>query len=196
MADQIEGGIAQFGGIMGRNRGGHAHRNALRAVGQQVGEGGGQHHRLFFRTVIGLAEVNRIFVQPFENEAGDFGQPRFGITHGGGIIAVDIAEIALAVDQRIALGKILGQTHQRIINRLVAMRMIFTDDIADHAGAFFESRAGIKLQQAHGIEQAAVDRLQPVARIGQSAVHNRRQRISEVTLFERLTQIHTGHTIP
>ena len=196
MADQIEGGIAQFGGIMGRDRGRHAHRNALRAIGQQVGEGGGQHHRLFFRTVIGLAEIDRILVQPFENETGDFGQPRFGVTHGCGIIAVDIAEIALSVDQRITLGKILRQTHQRIIDRLVAMRMVLTDHIADHAGAFFERRAGIKLQQAHGIEQAAMDRLQPVARIGQGTVHNRRQRISEVTLLERITQIHTGHTIP
>ena len=49
--------------------------------------------------------------------------PRFGVAHGGGIIAVDIAEIALPVDQRIALGEILREPHQRVIDRLIAVRM-------------------------------------------------------------------------
>ncbi len=85
-----------------------------------------------------------------------------------GIIAVDIAEIALAVDQRIALGEILGEAHQGVVDRLVAMGMELADDVADDAGAFLESGAGIEPQQPHGIEQPAVDRLQAVARIGQA----------------------------
>ncbi len=53
---------------------------------------------------------------------GHVRQPRFGIPHGGCVIAVDIAEVALAVDQRIAHGEILRQPHQRVIDGLVAMR--------------------------------------------------------------------------
>ena len=45
------------------------------------------------------------------------GQPRLGVAHGRGVIAVDVAEIALPVDQRIAHGEILRQTHQRVVDR-------------------------------------------------------------------------------
>ena len=95
------------------------------------------------------------------------GEPRLGIAHGGWIIAVDIAEVALAVDQRIALGEILRQTHKRVIDRLVAMRMKLADDVADHARAFLERRARVEPQLLHGVKQAPMHRLEPVARIGQ-----------------------------
>src|SRR3546814_11404835 len=68
------------------------------------------------------------------------GQARLGISHGGGVIAVDIAEVALAVDQRIALGEILGEPDHGVIDRLVAMGVVFTDHVADHAGAFLVTR--------------------------------------------------------
>ena len=60
----------------------------------------------------------------------------------GGIIAVDIAEIALPIHQRIALRETLGETNERIVDRLIAMRMIFTDDIADDASAFLKPPVG------------------------------------------------------
>ena len=47
------------------------------------------------------------------------------------IITVDIAEIPLPLDQRITLREVLRQTHHRFVHRDVAMRMIFTDDVAD-----------------------------------------------------------------
>jgi len=37
------------------------------------------------------------------------------------------------VDQRHAHGEILRQTHQRVIDRLIAVGMVFTDDVADRA---------------------------------------------------------------
>ena len=93
---------AQFAQIVRRDRGRHADRDAVRAVGQQIGEGGRQHDRLFVLAVIGGAEIDRVLVQPFQQRLGDLGQAAFGVAHGGGVIAVDIAEIALAFDQRIA----------------------------------------------------------------------------------------------
>ena len=51
-----------------------------------------------------------------------------------------------------------------------------------------ERRAGIEPQQAHGVQQAPVHRLQPVARVRQRAVHDGRQRIGEIALFQRLAQ--------
>ena len=57
----------------------------------------------------------------------------FGVAHRGRVIAVDIAEIALPVDQRIALGEILREPHQRVVDRLVAVRMEIADHVADDA---------------------------------------------------------------
>ena len=70
---------------------------------------------------------------PCEQQVGDLGQPRLGVAHGRGVIAVDVAEIALAVDQRIAHGEILRQAHHGVIDRRVAMRMVVAHDVADDA---------------------------------------------------------------
>ena len=75
---------------------------------------------------------------PVEQQPRDLGQARLGVAIGGGVIAVDIAEIALPVDQRVALREILREAHQRVVDRLVAMRVVLADDVADDAGAFLE----------------------------------------------------------
>ena len=173
IVDQMQRGVAQLGGVVRRDRGRHADRDALRAVGEQIGESGRQHHRLFAGAVIGRAEIDRVLVDAVEQQPRDFGQPRLGVAHGGGVIAVDIAEIALPVDQRITLREILRQAHQRVVDRLVAVRMEVAHHVADHLGGLLESGPGVEPQQPHGVQDPAVDRLQPVARIGQRAVHDR-----------------------
>ena len=157
---------------MRRNTGRHADGNARRPIGQQIGKSGGQHNRLFIFAVISGAKINRVAVNILQQQTGNFGHARFRITHGGGIIAIDIAKIALPINQRIAHRKILRQTHQSIVNRLVTMRVITTDNITDNARRFFETLLGVKAQLPHGIQQATVHRLQPVAHIGQSAIGN------------------------
>ena len=138
--DQRDEGGAELAQIVRRDRGRHADRDAARAIGQQIGEGRRQHHRLFVFAVIGGAEIDRVLVQPVEQRLRDFGQAAFGVAHGGGVIAVDIAEIALPVDQRIAHREILRQAHQRVIDRLIAMGMERAHHIADHLGGFLEAR--------------------------------------------------------
>ena len=68
-----------------------------------------------------VAEVDGVFVDAFEQGARDIRHARLGVAVGGGAVAVDVAEIALAVDQRVARGEILGEAHQRVIDGLVAM---------------------------------------------------------------------------
>ena len=188
IVDQEQRGVAQFGRVVRRDRGRHADRDALRAVGQQIGERRRQHHRLLAGAVIGRAEIDRVLVDAVEQQPRDFGQPRLGVAHGGGVIAVDIAEIALPVDQRIALGEILRQPHQRVVDRLVAVRMEIAHHVADHLGRLLERRSGIEPQQPHAVEDAAVHRLEPVARVRQRAVHDGGQRIGEIALLQRLAQ--------
>ncbi len=175
--------------IVGRDRGRHAHRNAGRAIGKQVREGARQNHRFLVFLVVGRAEIDCVLIDPLEQQGRDLGHARFGVAIGGGVIAVDIAEIALPVDQRIALREVLGEPHQRIIDRLVAMRMELTDDVADDAGAFLEGRVRPDAHLAHGMDDTPMHGLQAIAHIGQGPVHDGRERIGEVTLLERGAKI-------
>ena len=181
--------LAELGRVVRRDRGRHADRNALRAVGQQIGKAAGQHDRLFRLAVVIGAEFDAVLVDAVEQQPRDLGHARFGVAVGGGIIAVDVAEIALPVHQRVARGKILRQPHQRVVDRLVAVRMERAHHVADDFGGFLERRAGIEPQQPHAVEDAAVHRLEAVAGVGQRAVHDGRERIGEIALFQRLAQL-------
>ena len=189
VVDQVERRRAKLGGVVRRDRRRHADRDAGRAVGEDVREGAGKDDRLLVLLVVGRAEIDRILGDAFEQRSRDLGHARFGVAHGGGVIAVDVAEIALPVDQRITHGEILREAHQRVVDRLVAMRMELAHHLADDAGAFGKTLVGIEAQEPHGVHDAPVHGLQPVAHIGQRAVHDRRQRIGEIALFERLFQV-------
>ena len=88
--------------IVRRNVGRHAHGDAGRAVDQQVREARGHDQRLFFAAVVIGAEINGFFVQIGEQFVRDFGQADFGVAHGGGVVTVNRAEVALAVHQHMA----------------------------------------------------------------------------------------------
>jgi hypothetical protein len=102
MFDQMQNGGAQFIGVVRRDAGRHADRNAGRAVGEQVREVGGQDRRLLLAPVVVGAEVYGVLVDTVEQLGGDLGQARLRVAVGGRVIAVDVAEVALAVDQRVA----------------------------------------------------------------------------------------------
>ena len=81
---------------------------------------------------------------PSSSCGGDLGQPRLGVALGGGVIAVDIAEIALAVDERIADGEVLGEARERVVDRLVAVGMEIAHRVADDLGAFANPPCGLE----------------------------------------------------
>ena len=194
--DQVQQRIAQLAGIVRRDRAGHADGDAGGAVGQKVGEAAGQHDRLLGRAVVVGAEVDGVLVDAGQQRLGDLGEPRLGVAHGGGVIAVDVAEVALPFDQRIAGGEILGETHQRVVDRLVAVRVVLADHVADHARALLEGAVGVEPQLAHGVEQPAMHRLQAVAHVGQRARHDGAQRIGEVALAQRISELHRLDRLP
>ena len=73
------------------------------------------------------------------------------------------------------------------------MRVVFADDVADHARALFEARAGVELELAHGEEHAPVHGLEAIAHVGERAVHDGRKGVSEVALFKRVLQLDGLH---
>ena len=190
LVDQVQRRLAKLGRVVRRDRGRHANRDALGAIGEQVRKSARQNHRLLRLAVVIGTEFDAVFVDAFEQQPRDIGHARFGVAIGGRIIAVDIAEIALTVDQWVARVEILRQAHQRVIDRLIAMRMERAHHVADDFRGFLERRARIEPQQPHAVEDAAMHRLQPVAGIRQRPVHNGRERVSEIALLERIAQHH------
>ena len=189
MGDQIQRGVEKFGDIVRRHGGRHADGDALRAIGEQVRRRGRQHHRLLRVAGIIVAQVDGVLVDALEQQPGEIGEAGLGVAIGGGVIAVDVAEIALALDERIARGEILREPHQRLVDRLIAVRMERAHHVADDFRAFLERRPGIEPQDVHAIEDAAMHRLQAVARVGQRAAHDGGQRIGEIALLERVAQV-------
>ena len=134
MLDQMQRRIGKFGDIVRRDRCRHADRDTLRAICQQVWDAGRKQARLLGLAVIGRAEIDRILVDAIEQELRDLGHPRLGVAHRGGVIAIDIAEIALPVDKLVAHREFLRQPDHRIIDRRIPMRVELAHDIADNAG--------------------------------------------------------------
>ena len=189
IVDQLQQCRAQFAGIVRRDAGRHADRDTRGAVGEQVRKPRRQNDRLVVFAVIGRAEIDSVLVDAVEHRLRHRRQPALGVAHRRGVIAVDITEIPLTVDQRVALREILGEADQRVIDRQLAMRVELADHVADDASAFLVARGGIEAQLLHRMQDAAMDRLQPVAHIGQGTRHDRRQRIGQIAFAERLGEV-------
>ena len=110
------------------------------------------------------------------------GEARLGIAHRGRRIAVDRTEIALSIDQGQAHREGLRHAHERVIDRRIAMRVIFAHHVADDAGAFHVRPVGRVVVLVHREQNAAVHGLQPVAHVGQGAADDHAHRVSEIAL--------------
>jgi hypothetical protein len=189
LGDQVERRVAQLRRVVRRDRGRHAHRDALGAVGQQVREGRGQHHGLLRGAVVVRPEVRRVLVEAVEEELGDLGQARLRVAHRRRVVPVDVAEVALALDERVALGEVLREAHERVVDRLVAVGVERAHHVAHDLGAFLERRIRVEAQQPHAVQDAPVHGLQPVPGVGERPVHDRGERVGEVALLQRRLQV-------
>ena len=160
--------------VVGRDVGGHADRNALTAVDQQVGEAAGQHAGF----LLGLVKVG----VPVDGVLLDIGQhlhrhaahAGLGVTVGSRGVAIHRTKVTLTIHQRIAQREILCQTDHGIVDRCVAVGMVGAQHRTNGVGGFAVGMAGVVAALVHGVQNAAVNRLQTVAHIGQGAGHDDR----------------------
>jgi hypothetical protein len=68
------------------------------------------------------------------------------------------------------------------------MRVEVAHNVADDLGRLLECCSRVEAQQAHPVQDTAVHRLETVARIGQSPIHDRGEGVCKVALFQRLPQ--------
>jgi hypothetical protein len=176
-------GVDDLGEVVGRDVGGHAHGDAVGAVHQQVGESGGQHPGLLTGLVEVGVPVHGVLVDVPEHLLRHAGHAGLGVSVGRGGVAVHGAEVAVAVDKRVAHGKVLGQTHQGVVYGGVAVGMIAAQHVADGGGALAVGLVAGEAVLVHGVEDAPVDGLQTVPHVGQGAPHDDGHGVLDVAGF-------------
>ena len=159
--------VDDFTEVVRRDVRGHPDGDPGRAVDEEVGEPGRQHRGLLFGLVVVRYEIDRVAVDVGQHLPGDAGQARFGVAHGRRGVAVDGAEVPLGVDQGVAQVEVLGHPHQRLVDRRVAVRVEVLHGLAHDARALAVARGRAEAHLLHRVEHAAVDRLEPVANVGQ-----------------------------
>ena len=135
LLDDGDGRVDDLAQVVRRDVGRHADRDAGRAVDQQVRQPRGQDRRLGLLVVVVGLEVDRLLVDVGQQLLADLLHAALGVAVGRRRIAVDRAEVALPVDERVAHGEVLRQAHQGVVAGGVAVRVELAEHVADHAGA-------------------------------------------------------------
>ena len=173
------GAVGHLAQVVRRDVGGHADRDAGRAVDQQVGEAGRQDRRLLAAAVVVGLEVDGLLVDVADHLQRQRGHPALGVPHRGRGVVARRAEVALAVDQRCAHHPRLGQADEGVVDRGVAVGVVLAHHVTDDARALREPAVGPVAAVVHRVEHPAVHRLQPVADVGQRAADDDRHRVVE-----------------
>ncbi len=153
------------------------------AVDQKIGDARGQNDRLVFAFIEVGSEIDRFFFDVGEHFLGNFRKARFGVPHGRRRVAIDGAEVALSVDERVAHVEILREADERVVDRRVAVGMILAENFADDLGALAVGLCGGEPQLVHAEENAAVHGLQAVAHVGQGAPDDDAHGVIEIRLL-------------
>ncbi len=103
-----------------------------------------------------------------------------GVAHRRRGVAVDGAEIALPVDQRHAQAERLRHADHGVVDRRVAVRVVLAHHLADDAGGLAVRLVVGEAALVHAVQDAAVHRLQPVARVRQRPADDDRHGVVEV----------------
>ena len=158
----------------------HADGDARGAVDEQVREARREHDRLAVVAVVVRDEVDGVGVEVAQHLARERRQPRLRVPHRGGRVVVDRAEVALAVDERVAHREVLREPDERVVDRRVAVRVVLAHHLADDAGALGVAAVGLQARLVHREQHAPVHRLEAVAHVGQRAPDDHGHRVVQV----------------
>ena len=181
--DEQDRGLDDFLQIVRRNIGGHADSDAGGTVDEKAGYARGQNDRLFFAFIEIGNEIDGFLFDVREHFFRDLRKARFGVPHRSRRIAVNGAEVSLAVDERIAHVEILGHADERVVHRRIAVGMEFAEDFADDFGALAIRLRGGEAELVHAVEDAAMDGLEAVAHVGQRAPDDYAHGVIEIRFF-------------
>ncbi|MPM67170.1 hypothetical protein SDC9_114087 [bioreactor metagenome] len=169
-----------FAQVVRRDVGRHTDSNTGRAVDQQVRNARRQNRWLQLLAIVVRLEVDRFLVDIGRQVGRNALQAALRVTHGRRIVAVDGTEVTLTINQCVAQREILRHADQRIVDRRIAVRVVLTHDLADDAGTFDEGTVPDVVRLVHGVQHAAMHRLQAVARVRQRPADDHAHRVIEI----------------
>ena len=174
--------------LWGGNVGGHTDGNTGGAVHQQVGEAAGQDTGLLAALVEVGVPVHRLLLDVPEHLVGQLGHAGLGVTVGGRGVAIDGTEVTVAVHQHVAHGEVLAQTHQGVVDGLVAVGVVAAQHVAHAGGRLLKGLVAGEAVLVHGVQDAAVYRLETVPHVGQGPAHDNGHGIFDVGVLHLLDQ--------
>ena len=180
VVDERDGRVDDLAEVVRRDVRRHPDRDARRTVDQEVRQLRRQDRGLLLRAVVVVLEVDGLLVDVGEHLAGDRRQARLRVAHRRGGVAVDRAEVALAVDERIAHREVLGEPDEGVVQGDVAVRVVLAHHLADDRGALAIGARGREAHLAHRVQDPAMDGLEAVADVRQRARHDHAHRVVEV----------------
>ena len=193
LVEQGDGGVEDLGEVVRRDVGRHADGDAGAAVDDEVGDARGEDGGLGGGLVVVGDEVDGVGVDVGEHFAGEAGHAGLGVTHGGGWVAVDGAEVALAVDEGVAQGEGLREADHGVVDGGVAVGVVVAHDVADDLGRLGVLLVELEAHLLHAVEDAAMDGLEAVADVGQGAADDDRHRVVEVGAAHLLFDVDGQH---
>ena len=152
-------------------------RNTGCAVDQQVRIARRQHIRLLQRIIEVKTERNGILVNIPKHFQRKRRHSRFRITHRRRAVSVNRAEVAMAIDQQRTHAVRLCHTNHGVVDRAVAMRMIFTETIADDTRTLFMRLIGRHAQLAERKQNPALNGLESILHTRERTFQNDMLRI-------------------
>ena len=180
--DQGQGRVNDLAQVVRRDVRGHADRNTRRPVDQQVRDLRRHDTRFALGTVVVLDEVDRLLLDVGEKLRGNLRHAHFGVTHGRRRVAIDRAKVALPIHEQVAHRERLGHANDRVVDRRVPMRVIFTNDVTNHSRRLLIRLVVVVTQLAHGVQHASVNGLETVPDVGQRPADDDTHRIVEIGL--------------
>ena len=179
-AQVVDARLAQFLEVVGEDGGGKAHRDAVHALRQQDRELRGECHRFLGTSVVVRNPFRSLGVE--HHVERKFAELAFDVTRGGGLVARQrVTPVTLRLDKQV----LLAHVHERRVDGSVAMRMV-VHGVA-HDTCHLVETAVVHL--VHGMQNAALYRLEAVLKIGHGAVENRIARVVQEPAVVQLFQV-------
>ena len=174
--------MSYFREVVGRNFSSHADRNARRPVQEHEGELGRELHRLLKVPVVIGRKVDGARIHFLEKERRNGREARFCVAHRRRRIAVAGAEVAFGHKERIAERKSLRHAHEGVVDRLVAVGVVFAEHVTHDAGGLHALRIKFEPHAVHVDENAALHRLLAVRNLRKRTALHHRHRVFEIGL--------------
>ena len=179
LVDQRDDRVDRLAEVVRRHVRRHPDRDPGGAVDEQVREARRQHQRLLARLVVVRLEVDGVHVDVAQHLGREPREPALGVAHRGRRVVVDRAEVALPVDERVAHRERLRHPDERVVDRLVAVRVVAAHHVADDRRGLLVRPVRLQAGVVHAVEDAPVHGLQAVAHVRQRAADDDAHRVVE-----------------